>query len=132
MFAVLLRPFPGVQDEGAIRWRKSSAREWERVEKLEKILHAEDAARVGAEDARSAATATVSEARARAAEMLRSGREDIRMTAEAHRDEVLARAREAAAEAADAAAAHARSVIAGATPREEKALDAVLQVLKGL
>lgn len=132
MFAVLLRSFPGVQGKSAIRWRESPAREWERVEKLEKILHAEDAARAGAEDARAASTATVSEARAKVAETLRVGREDICVNAEAYRDEVVARARETAAQAAEAATAHARSVIADATPRAETALDAVLRVLKGL
>lgn len=102
------------------------------MEKLERILHAEDAARTSAEAARAAAAATLGEARAKATEVLRTGREAIRADASTHRDRVIAQARADAASLTDAAGTEAGTVIADAEGRADAALDAVLRAVRGL
>lgn len=104
---------------------------WERVEKLEKILDAEDAARAEVERARIAAAATLSTARATTAEMLRAGREDILAAAAAHHEATLAQARVDAAAYTETAHAASQAVIADAGGRADDALDAVLRSVKG-
>ncbi|MBN1192142.1 MAG: hypothetical protein JXA36_00400 [Coriobacteriia bacterium] len=101
------------------------------MEKLEKILHAEDAARSETEDARRAAAAAISEARAKAAEVLRTGREKTRELASARRDELSAKAREEAVTLQETSNLNSRGVLEEADARRDGALVAVMQVLKG-
>jgi vacuolar-type H+-ATPase subunit H len=101
-----------------------------RVEKLERILHAEDSARTVTEDARDAASSAISEARAKAAESLRLGREDIRVAAAARTDATVEDARRDAGALATEAGEQSRRVVQDAEARMDDALAAVLRVLR--
>lgn len=105
---------------------------WERVEKLEKILHAEDAARAQADSARATAISVISEARAKAEEIVRTGREEIRASVQARRDAILEQARTDAATLAAEASIAADALMESAETRTEDATKTVLEALKGL
>jgi vacuolar-type H+-ATPase subunit H len=100
------------------------------VEKLEKILHAEDAARAAVDEARDTTLRTLSEARAKAADVLRSGREETGSLAAARYDEILAVAERERAAFAESAATRAADELKVAEKRADDALAAVLRVLK--
>jgi vacuolar-type H+-ATPase subunit H len=101
------------------------------MEKLEKILRAEDDARATVADARTEAQRIVSEARAAAALILRDGRATMKADAAVRRDAVLAQARADAAALEAAGVESARAVLDGARSRTDAAVAAVLSVLKG-
>jgi len=103
----------------------------EAVEKLEKILQAEDDAHAALADARDAARVLLEEARARAAQIRVSVAEEARISAEAARAALLERARAEAAEVSLHAASEAGAVLAAAEARLPGAVDRALRQLVG-
>lgn len=103
----------------------------ESVEKLDRILHAEDAARHTVEEARVAAAQALNDARAKAAELLRAERAVTAATAASTRDDALVEAQEEAAGFAERARTDGGVLLAGADANEDAALAAVLEALKG-
>ena len=123
---------PGTLSDVTMSLARSNFRGWDRVEKLEKILHAEDAARAEAENARATSTSMLSEARAKAAELLRAGREDLRDAVAARREAVLEQARADAATIASEAEVEATTQMDAAEGRADDATKAVLDALRGI
>ena len=111
-----------------LRWRRPGMVQ---VEKLEKVLHTEDAARTTVADAQSEAAKVVSDARARAAELLRASREKTKMLAAERREGILAEARDAAASLSETGEKELAEAVAVAAERRDAALAAVLEELKG-
>jgi len=101
------------------------------VEKLEKILHAEDTARTAAADARVEAMKIVGDARTQAAELARTSREETHLLASERREEILGDARDAAASLAAAGEQELAGLRATAADRHDAALSAVLTDVKG-
>ncbi len=101
------------------------------MEKLERILHAEDAARTAVTDASATAQRIVADARVRAAEQVRSSREETRLLAANRRDEVLGSASAEAAAFKDEASHDAEAILAQANERTTEAVAAVLGAVEG-
>lgn len=101
------------------------------MEKLDRILQAEEAARDLLNDARTSAAATVADAKMRAAQITRDSRAQARDQAARVREDALSVARDEAAAVTTSAHAEAATVLARAHEREQQALSAALEVLKG-
>jgi len=101
------------------------------VEKLEKILQAEDDAHAALADARDAARVIVEEARARASEIRVAVAQEARISAEAAREALLERAQAEAAEVATRATHEARAALVAAEARLSGAVERALRQLVG-
>lgn len=101
-----------------------------RVEKLEQILRAEDAAHRATDEARAEAAAVVADARTRAAEIRQAGRDATRAKVAERREELLSAARHAADGVDMSAGTDAAAVLAEADARSDRAIAAVLAALK--
>ncbi|MHB1323534.1 MAG: hypothetical protein ACYCXZ_04205 [Coriobacteriia bacterium] len=101
------------------------------MDKLDRILHAEDVARDVVDDARLAASRLLAESRDTVGEIRRSGRDRASAEAVTLRAERLEKARREAAHITEQARAAAATTLDEARAREDDALAAVLGVLKG-